>query len=130
MRWANSLTGSARRRFDEFAGRSNTGEPTMKFVTTGLAVGAMVVALGGAAFAQSGKIGTDTRGAAGAAAGSGINGGASGSTKSRIGVQAPGANVGVGVGASGQGSARTKGGTIGAGAGANGKARGGVSSGR
>ena len=80
-------------------------------VRTGLAVAAMVVTLGGAAFAQGVSVDTRTRGSGQVGVGSGgVGGSLSGSNRVGGQVTAPGADVGVRGRTTGQGSVGVGGG--------------------
>lgn len=102
-----------------------------KTVRTGLTVAAIVLILGGAAFAQGVSVGTQTQGAGQVGVGSGgVGGSLSGSN--RIGGQAtaPGAGVGVNSQTTGQGSVGIGNGGIGGNLGAGAGAKSGVKIGR
>ena len=102
-----------------------------KSVTTSLAVVAMVLTLGGAAFAQGVSVDTQTRGSGGVNVGpGGAKGSLSGSNRTRGQIKAPGAGIDTQGQTTGQGSVGVGGGGIGGNIGAGGKAGGGVGIGR
>jgi len=109
-----------------FVAEDRQEKASMKLVTTSLAVGALVVSLSSAAFAQV-SLDPNAQGSAGSTAGPKTHtdrakAGGSGAATTGAGVQTPGANVGVG--ASGNVSGQGSTGGIDAGPGASGKVRG------